>query len=121
MTIIEAIHAIDELKPNEYTQGQKTRWLSQLDGMIKRELLDQYTENVSFTPYSEDTDPETVLLVGEPYEEIYLTWLESKIDYHNSEINKYNNSALRFNDIFEAYKKDYNRTHVHRGARMIYY
>lgn len=121
MTIIDAIHAIDKIKPNKYTEEQKVKWLSALDGMIKRELLDQYIGTVDFEPYDADTDRSKELIVGAPYEEVYITWLESKIDYHNGEYDRYNSSVTRFDNIFTAYKKDYNRTHVHKSARMTYF
>ena len=122
MTIREAINGIDELKPNDYTQSEKVKWLSALDGMVQKELYNQYLDSTEiFGGYNDSTDEETVLLIPAPYEEAYLTWLESKIDYHNSEIGKYNNSAMRFNDIFESFKKDYNRTHTHKSARITYF
>ena len=42
MTIIEAINKIDALKPNNYSQGDKIGWLSTLDGIIKKEIIDTH-------------------------------------------------------------------------------
>jgi hypothetical protein len=42
MTIIEAIHAIDSIKPNGYSQSDKVRWLSMLDGLVKAEIIDTH-------------------------------------------------------------------------------
>lgn len=42
MTIIEAINKIDSLKPNAYTQTDKIRWLSLLDGRVKEEVIDTH-------------------------------------------------------------------------------
>ena len=53
----------------------------------------------------------TELLVPAPYDEIYLFWLESKIDYWNGEVGKYNNSITMYNTAYSAYEKYYNRTH----------
>ena len=39
MTIIEAINRIDDAKPNQYTQSDKVRWLSALDGIVHDEIL----------------------------------------------------------------------------------
>ena len=50
MTIIEAIHRINTVKPNSYDQALKIKWLSTLDGIIKKEIIDTHegAENVVF-------------------------------------------------------------------------
>jgi uncharacterized OB-fold protein len=57
MTIMEAIHAIDSLKPNSYSESDKIRWLSTLDGLIKIEIIDtKCPVHVKYEP--ENTCPE---------------------------------------------------------------
>ena len=118
MTIIEAITMIDSIKPNTYTQTQKIGWLSTLDEMIKKEIIDTHegAEAVNFHGYGEDIDVNTTLLVPAPYDEIYLFWMESKIDYWNGERPKYNNSITMFNNAFSTYQEYYNRQHRPLGA-----
>lgn len=113
MTIIEAINRIDLIKPNTCTRQEKTRWLSTLDGLIKSEIIDKHegAENVVFKGYDENTDPTTVLLVPAPYDELYLFWLESRIDYWNGEYAKYQNSYVMYNTSYAAFEKFYNKTH----------
>ena len=111
MTIIEAINRIDDLKPNSYTYLEKIGWLSKLDGTIKKNIIDTHEEgeDITFTGYNEDTDADTELLVKAPYDEIYLYWLESRIDYYNGEMAKYNNSAAMFNNAYAEYANYINR------------
>lgn len=113
MTIMGAISHIDSIKPNRYTQVEKIKWLSTLDGLIKREIIDTHEggENVSFAGYDDVSDLTSELLVPAPYDDMYLKWLETQIDYANGEYNKYNNTAMAFNTVLESYKKYYNRTH----------
>lgn len=114
MTIIEAINRIDDLKPNGYGQPQKVRWLSDLDGIIKTEIIDTHKdgENVMFAGYDESTPLDTVLLVPAPYDDIYRYYLEAQIDYANGEYGKYNNSISMYNTAYAAYEKHYNRKHM---------
>ena len=114
MTIFEAISRIDAVKPNSYSQNEKVNWLSTLDGIIKTEIVDTHegSEEVTFNGYNVDTALTTELLVPAPYDEVYLFWLESKIDYWNGEMGKYNNSVLMYNTAYSAYEKFYNRTHM---------
>lgn len=110
MTLSKAISRIDELKPNTYTHEQKIEWLSELDARIKAEIIDTHEggENVPFDGYDEN-DTETELLVPSPFTEVYIYWLEAKIDYANSEIGRYNNSIANFNTSFNSYANYYNR------------
>lgn len=111
MTIIEAIHTIDSLKHNTYSKNDKIRWLSKLDSMAKRLVIDTHEggSGVFFTGYNADTDLNTSMLIPEPFDDAYLRWLEAQIDYANGEYKKYNNSIVMFNDIWDAYKNFYNR------------
>lgn len=119
MTITEAITMIDSIKPNTYTHAQKIAWLSTLDEMIKKEIIDTHEggKAVDFSGYGEDTNINTPLLVPSPYDELYIFWMESKIDYWNGESAKYNNSITMFNNAYASYQEYYNRMHRPLGAR----
>lgn len=122
MKIIEAINAIDALKHNTYTQSDKIGWLSRMDWMVKREILDVHKVcDVFFTGYNDDTDPETELLVPAPYDEVYLRWMEAQIDYYNGEYGKYNNSITMFNDAFAAYSNYFTRNNMPKGQRLKFF
>ena len=124
MKINEAITRLDSLKFNTYKQDDKLDWLSRLDNMVKKQIIDTHegAESVSFNGYTADTPLDTVLLVPAPYDEVYLRWMEAQIDYHNGEINSYNNAIILFNTAFNAYKEHYNSAHkpVQRGRRFLF-
>lgn len=123
MTIGKAIMRINTLKPNTYTDHEKIDWLSSLDSMVKRTVIDTHEdgEDVVFNGYDTSTPAETVLLIPEPYDECYINWLESKIDYFNGEYAHYNNSVLRYNEMFRAYANDYNRHHMPKTESINYF
>lgn len=114
MTLIEAINRIDSFKPNTYVQTDKIKWLSNLDGIIKKEIIDTHegSEEVIFDGYDVDTALDTVMLVPAPYDDIYLKWLEAQIDYVNGDTAKYNNSMTMYNSAYSAFERYYNRTHM---------
>ena len=124
MKIRQAIKNLDDLMFNTYTQSDKVAWLSRLDAMVKKHIIDNHegAEDVIFTGYDEDTDPETVLLVPAPHDEMYLRWMEAQIHYHNGEYDKYNNAIIMFNTAYEAYKAYYTCNHlpVIRGRRFLF-
>lgn len=123
MTIIEAINRCDALKPNVCTQEEKIKWLSTLDGMIKSEIIDTHEggEGVMFTGYDMNTDMNTELIVGAPYDTLYLHWIEAKIDYTNAEYKKYNNSIGTFNTAYSDFSRYYNRTHMPKGKKLKFF
>lgn len=113
MDIMGAISHIDTVKPNRYSQTEKIKWLSTLDGIVKAEIIDTHEggENVTFKGYDEMTALSQELLIPHPYDKVYIHWLESQIDYANGEYDKYDNSYAMYNVAYTAYKKHYNRTH----------
>ncbi len=123
MTIMEAIGQLDGLKHNDYSQDEKVAWLSRLDHMVKKLVIDTHegAQGVTFSGYDADTPLDTALLVSAPFEEMYLRWMEAQIDYHNRELDRYNASITMFNVAFEAYKNHYNRTHMPKGVRFKYF
>ena len=123
MTISEAINKIDSLKPNGYSQTDKISWLSLADGMIKNNIIDTHEggEDITFNGYNDDTPLDTELIVKAPYDELYISFLASKMDFFNGEFVRYNNNIVRFNDTMTAYGNHHNRTHMPKGKHIKYY
>lgn len=123
MTILDAVAKIDTLKPNNYTPSNKVAWLSALDGIIKKEIVDTHEggEGVSFEGYNDNTPTSTVLLVPAPYDDIYIRWLEAQIDYANGEYGRYSNSMIMYNSAYSSFEKYYNRTHMPLGKKFKYF
>ena len=122
MKIIEAINRIDSLKHNTYTESDKVEWLSRLDAMVKKHIIDTHEgDEVTFTGYDDLTDLQTELLIPAPYDEVYLRWMEAQIDYHNGEYEKYNNAMDMFNTAYEGYQNYYNRTHMPKGKKFKFF
>ena len=123
MKIIEAINRIDSLKHNTYTQNEKVAWLSRLDSMVKRLIIDTHEggDEVEFTGYNDSQDLNVEMLVPAPFDEIYLRWLEAQIDYTNGEYDKYNNSILMYQAAYDAYANYYNRNHMPKGKKVKFF
>ena len=114
MTIIEAVNKIDALKPNNYTTENKVAWLSTMDGIIKKDIIDTHegADTVVFNGYDSNTPIDTVLLVPDPYDDIYVRWLEAQIDYSNGEYGRYGNSMTMYNAAYANYERHYNRNNM---------
>ena len=123
MTISGAISTIDARKPNVFTHVDKILWLSQLDRQIYEEIMKTHEDCPSDTVlgYDADTDQSKELLAKAPYDNLYISWLESRIDYANGEYAKYNNSNTTFTAELQAYRNHYNRTHMPVEKRFRYF
>lgn len=123
MIIAEAIAQLDELKHNTYSYADKVAWLSKVDGMIKRHIIDTHEGGsaVTFAGYTPETDPQTVLLAPEPFAEMYIRFMEAQIDYHNGEYGKYNQSILMFKAEYNGYERWYNRNYMPIAGKMKYF
>lgn len=123
MKIREAIERIDSQKHNTYSQNDKVAWLSRLDSIVKRLIIDTHDgwEEVSFSGYDDKTDLNTEMLVPAPFDEMYLRWLEAQIDYHNGEYGKYNNAITMYQAAYDGYANYYNRNNMPISTKINYF
>lgn len=121
MTIREAIDRIDEIKPSGYSDTQFIEWLNNLDAMVYREIIltHVWDDTPEFSPYTQDTDAHTTLLIPDEFSDVYVSWLAARIDYANGEFSRYNNSAAMFNAQYDDYAAYINRTHMPKGTKGI--
>lgn len=118
MKVIEAIQQVDALNPNAYSVNQKIAWLSRLEAMVKRLVIDAYEggEQIPFETLTYQTGMEKELFMPEPFDACYLHWLEAQIHYANEEADLYNGAMMLFNSMFSEFKAYYKRNHVAKGA-----
>ena len=74
----------------------------------------QDLHEIAFHGYDQSTPRDTVLLVPEPYTNVYIYWLLSQIDLGNAEINKYNNDSAMFKAAWNEYSDHYTAEHMPR-------
>lgn len=108
MTINEAISIIDERYSNNMPAETKVNYLSRLDHLVAKRVM----KKEDFSGYTATTPRDVSLLVGEPYTDIYIFWLQAWIDYWNEEYEKYNTAISMYQAIYEAFAKDYQSTHT---------
>lgn len=121
MTILDAIGRVDALRHNTFAQEEKVQWLSQVDGLVHQELICTHEGGTEFRPYDAQTPLEQELLVGAPYDELYLHYLEAQMDYHQAEFDRYNRSMGMYQAVLSAFTNHYNRTHLPLGQGFRYF
>ena len=98
MTIHQALTGLDSAKFTTVSREEKIGWLSALDAYAAEFLKDLTGSAPAFSGYDANTDLQTKLLIEAPYDEIYRYWLEARVDYQNSEYDRFNNA----NAMYEA-------------------
>lgn len=110
-TINDVLTEVDELKPNQYDDWLKIKWLSNLELRVVNEVFNTHEDTqVVFDGFT-DADIDTELLVPEPYSELYKYYLFSMIDFNNQETDRYVNSTTMFNASYRDFVDYFNRTH----------
>lgn len=123
MTIRQVLDEIAELQPHSFGSERMIKWLRQLDMELWEKIIKTHEgwQDVPRPDYRVESDDDTVLLVPEPYECIYIHWLQSRIDYSMAEFGRFNNSNAAFEADRTEYAAWYNRTHMPLQVRGKYF
>ena len=125
MKVRNAIEEADTLKVNMYPTEIKIKWLRRLELRIKREIIDTHKYNEGeeeiTVPDEDGFDLESDLIVGEPWSEMYVHWLEAQIDYNNMEYDGFNAANAMFESVFESFRNAYNEEHMPYGCGLLYF
>ena len=105
MKIQEAIRRTDLAKPNAFEEELKFLWLTALEGQIAADVFLMAPAETEQFDYSYPDGLDMELLVKPPYDELYVLYLEAKIDAENGEYNKYQNTMQVFNSFFSEFMR----------------
>ena len=105
MTLREALAAVDAVKPNAFSDADKTRWLSEAEGKVALEVLLLALEEVPVYAWPGDADTE--LLAPAPFDKLYPAYLAAMIDFANGEYDRYQATAGMFNSHFADFMRWY--------------
>ena len=112
MKLGKIIELVNELKPNAYTEERLTEWITELENYAIEGVFNRAEGvNHKHVQYDYEKDRETELMIPTPYEEVYLHYLSSKIDYWDREMDAYNNSASMYNAAYNDFAAYMRRTY----------
>lgn len=103
MKIREVIERVDTIKPNAFPAQAKLDCLNALEGRLAASVFLLAPAEIRRLKYSWPEDKETELLVDAPHDDIYLLWLQAKIDEWNGEYNKYTNTMAIYNEHYGTF------------------
>ena len=107
MTAGQAIAALEGLTYNTYDNVQKLAWLAR----VEAGLLPEGSREVRL-------DLDTPLLAGEPFDEMYVRYLQAQIFLEVGEITRYNNAMALYNNALAQFRRAHIREHVSPAAHL---
>lgn len=119
MKINDIISEFDIDRPNGIDAARKISWIADLDQDIYINIMSNFVKETEdeYVRYTEnDTDKE--VLAPDMYKDMYVLYLESKIDYITNEYERYQNSALAFNSKWKEYVNWYYKNHEHKEIEL---
>lgn len=117
MTVVGMIDQYNLERPNSVEDNVKMEFLrkceaSIIDGVI---LLYEPEEGErtreDWEQHLDEFDYDTELCVGEPYDDIYMEYLDQRISLNNNDTKRYNAASRLFDNLLLSFKQKYNREH----------
>lgn len=103
-TMNKVIEYVDEIRINGYSDDHKYKWMSNLDGLIARDVME-----IEIPCYDGPADADNELLVAAPFDDLYAMYVILQIELADQEYDHYNNMAMVFQNRLEQYKAWYLR------------
>lgn len=123
MTVGQVLDAVNEIQPTSISKNILVGWLHQLDTELYQNVIATHQGADAAEPSipADEMGDAAQLLVGAPYDAIYVHWLQSRIDYTLGEYGRYNNSSAMFEADRAAFTNWYNRNHMPLQVKSRYF
>ena len=125
MKAVAMIEQYNMERPNSIEDSVKLEFLRKCEANIIDSVILLYDPLVGerteeeWTEYLDEFGYDSDLICKEPYDDIYIYWLDQRIALNNNDKARYNNSSRLFDNMFLAFKQKYNREHFPRQTRKM--
>lgn len=107
MTLKQAIDRTNLLKPNTFSNDQKTDIITSAEGNIRAIINGIEGTDVPNVKYKYANDENVSLIAGSPYDDLYLFYLSAMIDFWNQEYAGYQVAMAQYNNLLSEFRKYY--------------
>lgn len=130
MTVAGLIEQFNAERPNQIQDDIKVYWLRKCEQMLINEILkshehdleseDRMTMKVagstlkitsagSFDKHIDEFDMDSTLLAPEPYDDLYIHYLDQRLALNNNDTKRFNVAATMYNNALLTYQQYFNR------------
>lgn len=103
MTVETCMRLVDGMKPNGFSPSVKLRFLEEIEGKVRVELLGEEPDAVP--AIDESTPADTELAAPAPFDQLYLLYVSAMMDHTGGDMARYENTAILFNAVYQSYGK----------------
>lgn len=103
MTLGKLLTRAKQLFSATYPDELLADWAAQMDGLI---LHEDYLRREYETEYNPTADERTVLLIPEPWEELYTFWILQKVHFMRGEYDDAQNFAEQWNELHREWLRN---------------
>ena len=103
MTIETCMNLVDAMRPNGTPVAVKRRFLGEIEGRVRVELLGEEPDGT--WDIGEDTPTDRELAAPHPYDQLYPLYVMAMLDYVGGDVARYENGAALFNAAYQSYGK----------------
>ena len=103
MTIETCMNLVDAMRPNGVETAVKLRFLGEIEGKVRVELLGEEPDGEA--DFDVETPTERELTAPHPYDQLYPLYVMAMLDYVGGNATRYENGAALFNAAYQSYGK----------------
>ena len=127
MTVAAMIEQFNIERPNSIEDQLKVEWLRKCEAniidsvILLRKIEEGDRTKEEWQEYLDTYDLDTEMILSEPYDDVYLHYLDQRMALNNNDTRRYNLASGLFNNAFLSYQQKYNREHlpIQRDKKII--
>ena len=125
MNVVGMIDQYNLERPNSIEDSVKKDFLRKCEADLINNVILLYDAKTGerteeeWQEHLETFDYETNLLCEEPFDDIYIYYLDQRIALNNNDTKRYNNASRLFDNMLLGFKQKYNREHYPRQTRKM--
>ena len=101
MTVKSFLELTDALTPDEVDPILRLRWLEEIEGRVRVELLGE--DPAGLSEINRETSPDTVLAAPAPYDRLYWLHHLAMCNCLAGDSARYENAAAMFNEAYASF------------------
>ena len=113
MILSEIIARYDNERKNTEDKSVKQRWVEELERIVLDDvILTHQNEIENPDEYFDDWGDSKELLIPMQYADVYINYIDMKMQLKLNQLQKYNSASTLFNNAYLTYQQWYNRHHM---------
>lgn len=125
MTVVGIIDQYNLERPNSVEDNVKMEFLRKCEANIIENVILLYEPLVGertqeeWEEHLDEFDYDTNLVLDEPFDDLYIYYLDQRIALNNNDTKRYNAASRLFDNMLLSFKQKYNREHFPTQTRKM--